>query len=147
MSTNVLSVKDIKREWHFIDAKDLILGRLATDIATRLMGKNKPSFVPYLDTGDFVVITNASKVKTTGKKAATKTYFRHSGYPGGDRVEVFSDLLKNKPEEIIKHAVKGMLPKTKLGKRMMKKLYVYPGSQHPFKKIEKQEEIKEEEGK
>ena len=134
MSTNVLSSKNIKRNWHFIDAKDQILGRLASDAATKLLGKNKANYVPYLDNGDFVVVTNASKIKVTGKKASQKTYFRHSGFPGGDKVESFERLIVRKPEEIIKHAIKGMLPKTKLGKQMIKKLHIFSGSQHTFEK-------------
>lgn len=140
MSTNVLSAKDIKREWHVVDAKGKILGRIATEIATKLSGKGKVSYVPYLDNGDFVVVTNASLVKVTGKKTSQKKYVRHSGYPGGLKVEVFSDLLKRKPEDIILHAVKGMLPKSKLGKKMIKKLHVFPASTHPYKKQLKQEE-------
>jgi len=124
MSTNVLSAKDIKREKHTIDASGKILGRLAGEIATLLMGKNKPNFVPYLDNGDFVTVTNASKVKVTGKKAQDKVYTRHSGYPGGLKVETFDKMLVRKPEFIIEHAVKGMLPGSKLGKAMFKKLKV-----------------------
>ena len=134
MSTNKLSIKDIKRTWHLVDASDQVLGRIATDIATKLMGKNKSNFVPYLDNGDYVVVTNASKVKVSGKKSEVKVYFRHSGYPGGDKSETFSDLQKRKPEEIIRHAVKGMLPKTKLGREMIKKLHVFAGNEHPFEK-------------
>ena len=124
MSTNVLSAKDIKRQTHTIDASGQILGRLATEVATILMGKNKPEFVPYLDTGDFVIVTNASKIKVTGKKAHDKKYVRHSGYPGGLKVETFDKLLVRRPEAIIEHAVRGMLPKTKLGRVMFKKLKV-----------------------
>lgn len=124
MSTNVLSAKDIKRQTHTIDASGKILGRLATEVATFLMGKNKPEFVPYLDTGDFVVVTNASKIKVTGKKAHDKKYVRHSGFPGGLKVETFDKLLVRKPEAIIEHAVRGMLPKNRLGKAMFKKLKV-----------------------
>src|SRR3989338_11185510 len=101
MSTNVLSAKDIKRQKHTIDASGKILGRLATEVATLLMGKNKPSFVPYLDTGDFVVVTNASGVKVTGKKTTDKKYVRHSGYPGGLKVETYDKLLVRRPEAII----------------------------------------------
>ena len=129
MSTNVLSAKDIKREKHTIDASGKILGRLATYVATILMGKNKATFVPYLDTGDFVVVTNASKVKVSGKKYQTKTYTRHSGYPGGLKVEKFDKLIERRPEYIIEHAVKGMLPHNKLGKQMIKKLKVYKGEE------------------
>lgn len=133
MSTNVLSAKDIKRTWHQVDAKDQILGRLATGVATILMGKNKANFVPYLDNGDFVVVINAAQVKVTGKKNSQKKYVRHSGFPGGLRTEIFSDLQKRRPEAIIRHAVRGMLPKTKLGDKMIIKLYVYSGDQHPHK--------------
>lgn len=127
MSTNVMSAKDIKREKHVVDAKDKILGRLATEIATILMGKNKPNFVPYLDSGDYVVVTNASKVKVTGKKAQDKKYVRHSGYPGGLKTETFDKMLVRRPQYIIEHAVKGMLPHTKLGDKMIKKLTVFKG--------------------
>lgn len=127
MSTNVISIKNIKRETHTIDAAGKVLGRLATDIAKILMGKNKPNFVPYLDTGDFVVVTNASKVKVTGKKAQSKTYTRHSGYPGGLKVETFDKLIERRPEYVIEHAVKGMLPHNKLGRQMIKKLKVFAG--------------------
>lgn len=124
MSTNVLSAKDIKRQTHTIDVDGKILGRVASDIAKLLMGKNKPNFVPYLDNGDFVVVTNASKVRVTGKKAHDKKYIRHSGYPGGLKVETFDKLLVRRPEAIIEHAVKGMLPKNRLGRAMIKKLKV-----------------------
>lgn len=127
MSTNVVSAKDIKRQTHTIDASGKVLGRLATEIATILMGKNKPSFVPYLDTGDFVVVTNASKIKLTGKKMQQKKYTRHSGYPGGLKVETFDKMIIRKPEFVIEHAVAGMLPGNKLGKAMIKKLTVYKG--------------------
>lgn len=124
MNTNVLSAKSIKREKHTIDASGKILGRLATEVARILMGKHKPNYVPYLDTGDFVVVTNASRIKVTGKKLKDKNYFRHSGYPGGLKVETLDDLLKRKPEYVIEHAVKGMLPRSKLGRQMIKKLKV-----------------------
>ncbi len=127
MSTNVLSSKNIKREKHTIDASGKILGRLATEIATILMGKNKASFVPYLDIGDFVTVTNASKIKVTGKKMKDKTYTRHSGYPGGLKVETFDKMIIRKPEYIIEHAIKGMLPQSKLGNQMFKKLKVFAG--------------------
>lgn len=127
MSTNVVSAKDIKRETHTLDAKGKVLGRLATEVATILMGKKKPSFVPYLDMGDFVIVTNANKVKVTGKKMQDKLYRRHSGYPGGLREETFEKMISKKPEFIIEHAVKGMLPNNRLGKQMIKKLKVYGG--------------------
>ena len=127
MSTNVVSAKDIKREKHVIDASGKILGRLATKVATILMGKKKNKFVPYLDLGDFIVVTNASKVKVTGKKMKDKKYVRHSGYPGGLKVETFDKLISRKPEYIIEHAVKGMLPPNRLGKQMIKRLKVFAG--------------------
>lgn len=133
MSTNSLSAKNIQRKWHLIDAKDKVLGRLASDVAKILMGKNKPIFVPYLDTGDFVVITNASQVKVSGKKSQTKRYVRHSGYPGGLKVEIFDKMIKRRPEYIIEHAVLGMLPRNKLGKKMIKKLKIFAREEHPYK--------------
>lgn len=134
MSTNVLSAKDIKRDWHLVDAKGKILGRLSTEIARKLTGKDKPFYVPYLDTGDYVIVTNATFVKVTGKKAQSKKYIRHSGYPSGLKEETFTRLIERKPEEIIRHAVSGMLPKTKLGRNIIKKLYIYGSSKHPFGK-------------
>lgn len=127
MSTNKVSAKDIKREIHTIDASGKILGRLATEVATILMGKKKPGFVPYLDMGDFVVVTHAKNIKVTGKKMKNKLYTRHSGYPGGLRVETFDKMIVRKPEYIIEHAVKGMLPHNRLGKEMIKKLTVFAG--------------------
>lgn len=134
MSTNKLSAKNIQRKWHLIDAKDKILGRLASEIAMILMGKNKPSFVPYLDTGDFVVVTNAAKIKLSGKKMLTRVYTRHSGYPAGLKVESFDKMISKKPEYIIEHAVAGMIPRSKLGRQMIKKLKVFPGEEHPYSK-------------
>lgn len=134
MSTNVLSVKDIKRQWHLVDAKGQILGRLATEIASKLTGKNKSYYVPYLDVGDFVVVTNASKIEVTGKKLGQKKYVRHSGYPGGLKVETFNQLQTRRPGEVVRHAVKGMLPKTKLGRKMIKKLHIFAGKEHTFNK-------------
>lgn len=134
MSTNALKASEIRRDWHLIDAKGKILGRLATEIATLLMGKNKPNYVAYLDNGDYVVVTNAKLVKVTGKKESQKVYTRHSGYPGGLRQETLAKLRVRKPEEIIIHAVKGMIPKTKLGRDMIVKLHVYEGSKHPYER-------------
>ena len=139
MSTNVVSAKSIQRQWHLIDAKNQTLGRLAVNVANVLMGKSKVNFVPYLDMGDFVVVTNASSIKVTGKKAEQKKYYSHSGYPGGLRTQTFSGLMESKPEEVIKHAIKGMLPNNKLRPKMLKKLYVFAGSEHPYKKQLKQE--------
>lgn len=127
MSTNILSAKSIKREKHVIDAGGKILGRVATEVATILMGKKKPMYVPYLDTGDYVVVTNASKVKLTGSKMQTKTYTSHSGYPGGLKVETFDKMIIRKPEFVFEHAVKGMLPHSRLGQQMIKKLKVFSG--------------------
>ncbi len=134
MGTNKLLAKNIQRKWHLVDAKDKILGRLASEVAMILMGKNKPSFVPYLDTGDYVVVTNASLVKMTGKKMMNKTYTRHSGYPGGLTVETFDKVIVKKPEFVIEHAIAGMLPGTKLGKQMIKKLKVFKGEEHSYSK-------------
>lgn len=134
MSTSSFSAKNIKRQWHLIDAKDKVLGRMASDVAKILMGKNKPIFVPYLDTGDFVVIINASQVTLSGKKSKIKRYVRHSGYPGGLKVEIFDKMIKRRPEYVVEHAVSGMLPKNKLGKKMIKKLKVFSGEQHPHTK-------------
>lgn len=129
MSTNVLSAKNIKREKHVINASGKVLGRLASEVAEILMGKKKAQFVPYLDTGDFVSVINASKIKVTGKKLQSKNYFRHSGYPGGLRVETLNELVNKKPEYVIEHAVKGMLPNTKLGRKMIKKLKIFVGEE------------------
>ncbi|MDO8570096.1 MAG: 50S ribosomal protein L13 [Candidatus Daviesbacteria bacterium] len=134
MSTNKLSVKDIRRSWHLLDANKKILGRLSTEVALLLMGKNKVNYVPYLDMGDNVVIINAEKIVVTGKKADQKEYNRYSGYQGGRRVESFKELQERRPEDIIIHAVQGMLPRTKLAEDMIKKMHVYKGSEHPFKK-------------
>lgn len=139
MSTNVVSAKSIQRNWHLIDAKNQTLGRLAVGVANILMGKGKVNYVPYLDMGDFVVVTNASSIKVTGKKALDKKYYSHSGYPGGLRTQTFSGLIVSKPEEIIKHAVKGMLPNNKLRNEMLKKLFIFPADDHPYKKQFKHE--------
>lgn len=138
MSTNVVSAKSIKRDWHAVDAKGKVLGRIAVEIANKLSGKSKTNFVPYLDMGDFVVVTNASLVKVTGKKAQDKKYYSHSGFPGGLRTQSFATILADKPEEIIKHAVRGMLPNNKLKSKMIRKLFVFPGATHPYAKQLKQ---------
>lgn len=134
MSTNVVSARDIKRRWHLLDAKDKILGRLAVDIARKLSGKDKPNFIPYLDLGDFVVVTNAKEVKVTGKKETDKKYYRHSGYPGGLKTETFLGLAERRPEEVIRHAVWGMLPNNKLRRKMITRLKIFLSSDHPFVK-------------
>ncbi|MEM3063620.1 MAG: 50S ribosomal protein L13 [Nitrososphaerota archaeon] len=127
-----LKLSEIKRDWHLIDAKGKILGRLATQIATLLQGKNKPYYVPYLDCGDYVVVINAAKVEVSGDKKESKIYYSHSGYPGGLKKITFEQLQSKKPEEIIRKAVWGMIPKTKLGRKMIKKLYVFANSNHPY---------------
>ena len=134
MSTNALSAKEIKREWHLYDAKGKVLGRLATEVANKLMGKGKPNYVPYLDNGDYVVVTNIKDIKVTGKKIVQKNYYRHSGYPGGLKTETMEHLLDRKPEDVLRHAVKGMLPKNRLANGMLKKLHLFEGSEHGFGK-------------
>lgn len=122
---------DIQRAWHVVDADGLVLGRLATEVARVLRGKHKPIFAPHVDTGDFVVIVNASKVVMTSNKAEKKVVYRHSGYPGGLKEQRYSDLLDKNPEEAVRRAVRGMLPKNTLGRNMLKKLKVYSGPEHP----------------
>jgi large subunit ribosomal protein L13 len=131
MKTYTPSVSEIKRKWFLVDAEGKILGRLATRVAGILMGKNKPHFTPHMDVGDHVIVINAEKVILSGKKQATKTYYRYSGYPGGLKATSFSKYVKEKPEELFSRAVWGMLPKNKLGKKMLSKLFVYRGDQHP----------------
>jgi large subunit ribosomal protein L13 len=120
-----------KRNWHVVDAEGEILGRLATRIASILRGKDKPEFTPHVDSGDFVIVVNADKIKTTGRKLDKKIYYRHTGYPGGLKETSLRTLLQHKPERAVYYAVKGMLPKNRLGKAQMKKLKVYAGSEHP----------------
>lgn len=122
---------DIQRNWHLINAQNQILGRLSSQIAQMLMGKNKVYFEKHLDTGDHVVVINAAKISLSGKKENQKKYYSHSGYPGGLKSKLAKDVRSEKPEFLIRHAVVGMLPKTKLGKTMLKKLYVYPDEKHP----------------
>lgn len=131
MSTQVAKQADIQRNWFVVDMEDKVLGRVATEIARVLRGKHKPVYSPSVDAGDFVVVVNASKLKLTGNKLADKMYHRHTGYPGGLRSINAEKLLASKPEELIKKAVKGMLPKNKLGRQMFKKLKVYGGAEHP----------------
>jgi len=131
MKTYSTKASDIKREWHVIDASDKILGRFATQVANLLMGKHKPIFSPNLDTGDFVVVINAAKIKVTGNKAKQKLYYRHSGYPGGLKSVSLEEMMQTHPTRVIEHAVKGMLPHNRLGARMFKKLKVYAGETHP----------------
>lgn len=122
---------DNKENWCVIDAKDQILGRLATQVADRIRGKHNPLFTPHVDTGDWVVVINADKIQLTGNKWTQKKYYRHSGYIGSIKSDTAKELLEKKPEEIIKKAVKGMLPKNRLGRKLGKKLFVYAGDQHP----------------
>ena len=130
--THSTKLEDIKRQWHLIDLKENTLGRVATDIAKLLMGKGKPYFVRNLDCGDYVVIINAREVKVTGKKETDKIYHRHSGYPGGKKEETLGKLRIRKPEDIIIHAVKGMLPQNKLRDRMLIRLFVFAGETHKY---------------
>jgi large subunit ribosomal protein L13 len=122
---------EIERQWHIIDASDVVLGRLATHTATLLRGKHKPTFAPHMDTGDFVVIINAGKVALTGNKRQTKVAYRHSGYPGGLKQVRYEELLSKRPDKAIELAVKGMLPHNKLARQVIKKLKVYAGPEHP----------------
>jgi len=131
VKTYSIKVSEIKRDWHVIDATDQVLGRLATRAARLLMGKHKPVFSRNLDVGDYVVIINAEKVRVTGDKAKQKVYYRHSGYPGGLKSITYDKLMQTNPTRVIEHAVKGMLPHTRLGASIMKKLKVYVGDTHP----------------
>jgi large subunit ribosomal protein L13 len=131
MVTTQPTKDQMEKDWLLVDAENKILGRLASKIASILKGKNKPIFTPYLDTGDFVVVINAKKIKLTGKKLNDKVYYHYSGYPGGMKSITPKDLLQKKPEEVIRKAVWGMLPKNSLGRQMLTKLKVYPGKTHP----------------
>ena len=131
MKTYSTKTADIERQWHVIDASGKILGRLATQIASLLMGKHKPIFSPNLDTGDFVIVINADKVRVTGRKENQKLYYQHSGYPGGLKRTPLEKMMQTNPTWVIEHAVKGMLPHTRLGANMRKKLKVYAGDTHP----------------
>jgi large subunit ribosomal protein L13 len=122
---------EIQRAWYVVDADGLVLGRLATEVARVLRGKHKPTFAPHLDTGDHVIIVNADKVVLTAGKAERKTVYRHSGYPGGLKAETFAHLLERRPEEAMRRTIRGMLPKTRLGRQMLTKLKVYAGPTHP----------------
>lgn len=131
MKTYSTKASEIKREWHVIDASGRTLGRLATEIAQLLKGKHKPIYAPHLDTGDYVIVINAEKVRVTGNKAKQKVYYRHSGYPGGLKAVTFEKMMETHPTRIIEHAVRGMLPKNPLGRAMLRKLKVYEGPAHP----------------
>lgn len=123
--------EDISKKWFLVDAKDQTLGRLASKVAHVLRGKHKPSFTPNSDMGDFVIVINADKIKLTGKRTELKEYFHYTGYPGGATFESFKDLIKTKPEKVVTHAIKGMIPHNRLGKLVIKKLKVYAGADHP----------------
>lgn len=122
---------DVERQWYVIDATGVVLGRLASQIATLLRGKHKPIYAPHVDTGDFVIVVNADKVALTGNKLTQKRAYRHSGYPGGLRSVTYEELMKKRPDRVVEKAVRGMLPKNSLGRKMAKKLKVYAGPEHP----------------
>lgn len=130
--TYVTKLAEIKREWRVIDVKDKILGRVAVEIANKLMGKHKPVFTPQLDCGDYVVAVNAAGIKVSGRKVTQKVYFRHSGYPGGERARTFAEQLKLDPRKILEEAVRGMLPKNKLRDRRMRRFKVFAGEEHKY---------------
>jgi large subunit ribosomal protein L13 len=131
MKTYTAKAGEVEHGWFVVDAQDKVLGKLATQIAVRLRGKWKPEYTPHVDTGDYVVVVNAAKVRVTGRKTERKIYYRHSGYPGGLKVTNFAKLRAARPERVLQHAVKGMLPKGPLGYAMLKKLKVYAGGTHP----------------
>lgn len=129
--TKSANASTVERKWHIVDADGLTVGRMCTEIATVLRGKHKPDFTPHFDNGDYVIVINAEKVRFTGLKMDQKVYLRHTGYPGGQRARTAKELLAKKPIAIVETAVKGMLPKTKLGRAQFKKLFVYEGGEHP----------------
>ncbi len=131
MKTYLAPVNEIERKWYTVDAEGKVLGRLAAEIATYLRGKNKPTFSPFIDNGDFIIVTNADKVKLTGNKWNDKKYYRHTGYIGGIKETSAKELLVKEPTDLIRFAVKGMLPKNKLGRAQLKKLKIYAGAEHP----------------
>ena len=130
MKSFMASPSNIERKWYVVDATDMTLGRLASEVAKVLRGKNKPIFTPHIDTGDYVIVVNAAKVKVTGKKLDQKVYYHHSDYVGGMKEATLREMLDKKPEKVVELAVKGMLPKGPLGRQMIKKLYVYAGPEH-----------------
>ena len=131
MKTYYAKPGEVQREWLLVDATDMTLGRLASAVAQILRGKNKPTYTPHVDTGDFVVVINCDKIKVTGAKVTDKVYYRYTNHPGGLRQETFQEAMAKHPERVIQHAVKGMLPKGTLGRQMLKKLKVYTGPEHP----------------
>lgn len=141
MKSFMAATADVERKWYVVDAAGQTLGRLSSEIAKVLRGKNKPIFTPHIDTGDYVIVINAEKIKTTGKKMDQKIYFTHSDYPGGAREFTLREMLAKKPEDVVTLAVKGMLPKGPLGKSMLTKLHVYAGAEHPHA-AQKPEELK-----
>jgi len=133
MQTYATKSKDIERKWYLVDAEDKVLGRLASEIARLLMGKHKPYVARHLDVGDFIIVINAEKVRLTGRKLEQKQYFRHSGYSGGAKTVGLDKMLAEKPREVIRHAVRGMLPHNSLGRQQLKKMKIYAGPDHPHK--------------
>ncbi len=133
MKTKFAKKDEVEHKWYVVDAKDAVLGRLASKIATYIRGKNKPVFTPNVDTGDFVIVINAEKVRLTGKKLTDKVYYHHSNYIGGIKAQSAKEVIEKAPEKMIEHAVWGMLPKNRLGRAMIKKLKVYSGPEHPHK--------------
>lgn len=140
MKTYSVKKSEITRKWYLVDADGVVLGRLASEVAGILRGKNKPTFTPHLDVGDHVIVVNADKVRLTGNKAQKKVYHHHSGYPGGLRETPYEELIKSKPEFVVRKAVKGMMPNNRLSRAMMKKLHVYSGPDHPHQ-AQKPEEL------
>lgn len=140
-TTFMANAGNIERKWFVVDAEGQTLGRLAAEVAKVLRGKHKPTFTPHVDTGDYVIVVNAAKVKLTGKKLIQKTYFRHSGYPGGAKFTQAGHMLETRPGRVVEMAVRGMLPKNKLGEQMYRKLNVYAGAEHPHQ-AQKPEELK-----
>lgn len=130
-TTKSINPKDVRYKWYLVDARDKVLGRLATTVALRLQGKHKPEYTPNQDLGDYVVVINAAKIRVTGKKEKDKIYYRHTGYPGGIKSVNFEELRESKPELVIEYAVQGMLPKGPLGRKMLKKLKIYAGAEYP----------------
>lgn len=133
METFSAKAGEIERKWYLVDANGKVLGRLASEVAKILRGKHKPQFTPHMDTGDFVVIINAMKIVLTGKKPQEKFYYRYSGYPGGIKSIGAGELRAKKPQEVIRHAIRGMLPKNSLGRKLLKKVKIYPGAEHPHR--------------
>ena len=131
MKSTMAKAKEVERKWYVVDAEDKVLGRLASEVASILRGKNKPIFTPHVDTGDFVIVVNADKVRLTGRKWDQKVHAYHTGYPGGRREISYKEMRDKHPERIVELAVKGMLPKNRLGRQMYKKLKVYAGAEHP----------------